>query len=79
MPAKHKEIFEELKSVVTGKTLDALLPPLAFVIVNGLAGLDQAIVFALGLAWVNTILGGPGVEEYQSGEKPPWQGQIRGF
>jgi hypothetical protein len=56
MPAKHKEIFEELKSVVTGKTLDALLPPLVFVIVNGLAGLDQAIVFALGLAVLLSLI-----------------------
>lgn len=57
---------------------------------------------AVELAWINTISGwpmivpvltlsyiygiwrlknlkGPGVEEYQQGEKPPWKGQTRGF
>lgn len=57
---------------------------------------------AVELAWINTLSGwplivpvlilsyiygiwrlrnlkGPGVEEYQRGEKPPWKGQTRGF
>ncbi len=57
---------------------------------------------AVELAWINTLSGwplilpvlilsyvygiwrlknlqGPGVEEYQKGEKPPWKGQTRGF
>lgn len=50
MKTKGKEIIEELKSVVTGKTLDALLPPLLFVVVNGVFGLDIAVIAALGLA-----------------------------
>ncbi len=44
------EIGEELKSVVSGKTLDALLPPLVFVITNGFLGLDTAAIVALSLA-----------------------------
>jgi hypothetical protein len=29
--------------------------------------------------WRLGILGGPSVEEYQSGKEPPWEGQKRGF
>ncbi len=52
MFAKRKEIMEELRSVVSGKTLDALLPPLVFVIVNELFGLYEAVFTALGLAFL---------------------------
>ncbi len=50
MGSKHNEILEELKSVVSGKTFDALLPPLVFVAANALFGLDTAVMTALGLA-----------------------------
>ena len=56
MKTKGKEIIEELKSVVTGKTLDALLPPLLFVVVNGVFGLDIAVIAALGLALVLGVI-----------------------
>jgi len=49
MPSTN-EIVEELKSVVSGKTFDALLPPLIFVVVNGFFGLDFAVIISLGLA-----------------------------
>ncbi len=52
MKTKGKEIQEELKSLVSGKTFDALLPPLVFVIVNGIFGLDTALVAALGFAFL---------------------------
>ncbi len=44
---KGKEILEELTSVLSGKTLDAILPPLIFVIVNSIYGLTTAIIVAL--------------------------------
>lgn len=44
---KGKEIFEELTSVLSGKTLDAIVPPLVFVIVNSIFGLTTAIMIAL--------------------------------
>ena len=44
---KGKEILEELTSVLSGKTLDAILPPLIFVIVNSIYGLTTAIMVAL--------------------------------
>jgi intracellular septation protein A len=44
---KGKEILEELTSVLSGKTLDAILPPLIFVIVNSMFGLTAAIIVAL--------------------------------
>ncbi len=50
MGIKQSEILEELKSVVSGQTFDALLPPLVFVLINGFFGLDAAVVTALGLA-----------------------------
>ncbi|PKK88976.1 MAG: hypothetical protein CVV62_01630 [Tenericutes bacterium HGW-Tenericutes-7] len=44
---KGKEILEELQSVLSGKTLDAIVPPLVFVIVNSIFGLTYAIMIAL--------------------------------
>ncbi len=51
---KTQEIGEELKSVLSGRSLDALLPPLVFVISNGLFRLEIAVLTALGLAIVLT-------------------------
>lgn len=52
MSGKGREILDELKSVLSGKTIDALIPPLVFVIINGLFGLMAAsfisILTALG-------------------------------
>lgn len=48
--SKTNEISEELKSVLSGRTIDALLPPLVFVIVNGFFSLEIAIISALSLA-----------------------------
>lgn len=50
MASKSKEILEELKMVGSGKTLDAILPPLLFVVINSLFSLDTALLAALGLA-----------------------------
>jgi hypothetical protein len=49
---KFKEIVEEFKTVVQGKTLDALLPPIIFIIFNGLIGLIYAMVGALVIAFL---------------------------
>jgi len=57
----HKlyEIREELKSVLSGSTIDAILPPVVFAVVNGLAGLDiaagVALVLAVGLGVIRLI------------------------
>jgi len=50
MTGKGKEILDELRLVVTGKTLDALLPPLVFAIANGFFGLNRAVLVALTLS-----------------------------
>ncbi len=50
MAIKAKELWEELRSVISGKTIDAILPPIIFVIVNALFGLDVAALTAVGLA-----------------------------
>ena len=50
MNINFKEIWEELKSVLSGKTFDALLPPIFFAIVNGIFGLQPAVFAALGLS-----------------------------
>jgi hypothetical protein len=44
------EIWEELKSVLSGKTFDTLLPPIVFAIINAIFGLQIAIIVALGMA-----------------------------
>jgi hypothetical protein len=50
LTGKGREILDELKAVVTGKTFDALLPPLIFVIVNSIAGLEPAALAAVACA-----------------------------
>ena len=45
-----KELFEEFKTVTSGKTFDALLPPLVFLLVNSFLGLNPAVILSLGLA-----------------------------
>lgn len=45
--SKLKEILEELKSVVSGKTLDAILPPLIFVLINSYFNLNLAIIVSV--------------------------------
>ncbi len=56
MTSKMAEIWEELKSVLSGSTIDAVLPPLVFVIVNNLLGLDTAVITALALALLLGLL-----------------------
>jgi hypothetical protein len=56
MSAKGKEILEELRSVISGKTLDAILPPLVFVIVNGVFGLQAAIFSSILLSVVQGLI-----------------------
>ena len=56
MTTRGKEILEELKTIGSGKTFDALLPPLVFVISNGIFGLDIAVFTALGLALILGIM-----------------------
>ena len=50
MSGKAREVLDELKSVLSGKTVDALFPPLIFVLVNGLFGLSAASVIAIAAA-----------------------------
>lgn len=49
---KTQEIGEELRSVLSGSTIDAVLPPLTFVIVDAIFRLEIAVIAALGLAVV---------------------------
>lgn len=50
MSEKTKEIWEELKSVLSGSTIDALLPPIVFALVNAVWGLLPGVIAAVGLA-----------------------------
>ena len=50
MQTKSGEILDELKGVLSGRTLDALLPPLVFAGANALWGLQMAALCAAGLA-----------------------------
>lgn len=51
---RNNELIEELTSVLSGKTLDAIFPPLLFVVLNNVVSLQTAIIGALGIA---TLLG----------------------
>ncbi|MBG0765627.1 MAG: DUF3159 domain-containing protein, partial [Tissierellales bacterium] len=44
---KLREIIDELKTVLSGSTIDALLPPLVFLIINNIFGITAAVVSAL--------------------------------
>ena len=46
------EIYSELRLVLTGKTIDAIFPPLVFVIANGFVDELVAITFAVGVSLV---------------------------
>lgn len=50
MKSKTSEIKEELASVLSGKTIDTLIPPLVYAGVNALFGLDTAVIAALSTA-----------------------------
>ena len=52
MSVNWQEIWEELKSVLSGKTIDALIPPIVFVITNSLFGLVVGVTSALVLAGI---------------------------
>lgn len=57
MPDKARELLEEFRAV-TGKVglLDTILPPILFLLLNGLAGFTAAMIGALGLSLVIAIL-----------------------
>ena len=57
MPDKARELLEEFRSV-TGKVglLDTILPPILFLLLNGLAGFTAAMIGALGLSIVIAAL-----------------------
>jgi hypothetical protein len=46
----RREIIEELQQVLSGKTLDAVLPPICFIVINQLTTLNRAIVLSLAVA-----------------------------
>ncbi len=57
MPNKARELLEEFRAV-TGKVglLDTILPPILFLLLNGLAGFTAAMFSALGLSVLIAIL-----------------------
>jgi hypothetical protein len=57
MPEKIRELVDEFRTVM-GKVglLDALLPPVLFLLLNGLAGFNAAMVGALGTALLITVI-----------------------
>ena len=56
MAIKGSEIIEELKTVLSSKTIDAILPPLFFVIINRIVSLDAAAIAAISVAIIIGII-----------------------
>jgi hypothetical protein len=58
MISKMKELSQEFRAVFSGRTntADAVLPPLLYALVNTLAGLVPAVLSALGLSAILTVL-----------------------
>jgi len=50
-----KELIEELKSVISGKTFDAILPPTVYVITNNIFGLIIGIILSIVVALLISI------------------------
>ena len=52
--SKSRELLDELRTVFAGRNsfLDAILPPIIFLVINGLAGFQAAMWSALGLSIV---------------------------
>jgi len=56
MTKRKNEILEELQSVLKGKTLDAMLPPLVFVVVNSIYGLNAAAALSIATALAFSVV-----------------------
>ncbi len=56
--SKSRELLDEFRAVFAGRNsfLDAILPPIFFLLVNGLAGFQAAMWSALGLAVVFAVV-----------------------
>ncbi|GEL08128.1 DUF3159 domain-containing protein [Salisediminibacterium halotolerans] len=54
--SKARELLEEIKSVVSGKTVDAVFPPFLFVFSNSFFGLNTAVGIALVSALILGVL-----------------------
>ncbi|MBG0770671.1 MAG: DUF3159 domain-containing protein [Anaerolineaceae bacterium] len=70
MKINLKEIGQELKSVLTGKTLDALILPLVFALTNAAFGLTVGAIATLGLSLILVI--------YRLFRKQPWSYTLAG-
>lgn len=68
---KINEILGELKTVISGSTVDAILPPLLFLIINNIFGITGAVVSALILS---LILGIKRIMKKES-----WKYALSGF
>ena len=71
MAIKSSEIIEELKTVLSSKTIDAILPPLFFVIINNIVSLDAAAIAAISVAIIIGII--------RLGKKQPWKYALGGL
>ena len=57
LPTKARELLEELRAVLgKGGLLDTVLPPALFLVGNGIAGFNAAMIAALGAAAVIALL-----------------------
>lgn len=56
MPGKLNELQAELRNVLDGRLLDAILPPAFFLLINTLLGFQVAMFASLGLALAFAIL-----------------------
>src|SRR6056297_50506 len=66
-----KEIIEELRSVISGKTFDAILPPTIYVISNNIFGLLTGIILAVLVALLLSF--------YRFRKNETWQYAFGGF
>lgn len=66
-----KEVWQELRGILTGKTLDALLPPILFAITNAIFGFVVGAICALSLSLILGLM--------RLLKKQKWQYALGGF
>ncbi|MGB3160030.1 MAG: DUF3159 domain-containing protein [Carnobacterium sp.] len=56
MKKLFKDIGDELRHFLSGKTIDAIIPPIVYVIGNNLFGLKEGVILALSLASILAVV-----------------------
>lgn len=66
-----KDLLDEVKAIATGKTIDTLIPPLLYVVVEKISNLQMAVILS--------VLSAALLMTYRIAKKAQWQYAFAGF